>query len=175
LRINCRNAGPIAETLTLACNVRPGYSRFLHEMEGAGVDPRFWRSLEDQETLLNNAVSELRRAFHADEIVILSLNADDRSCAGLLASRAPGKYVPLRELGTTNMRGIRYASVHAFKGLEAPAIIITDIMLLDDLARALLYVGMSRARIRLILLMQETCRKEYDRMLEAGLGLNMGK
>lgn len=34
LRINCRNAGPIAETLTLACNVKPGYSRFLHDMEG---------------------------------------------------------------------------------------------------------------------------------------------
>lgn len=175
LRINCRNAGSIAETLTLACNVRPGYSRFLHEMEGAGVDPCFWGSFEDQETLLNNWVSELRRAFHADEIMILSLNADDRSCAGLLASRAPGKYVPLRELGTTNARGIRYASVHAFKGLEAPAIIITDIMLLDEQARALLYVGMSRARVRLILLMQETCRKEYDRMLEAGLGLNMGR
>lgn len=175
LRINCRNAGPIAETLTLACNVRPGYSRFLHEMEGAGVDPRFWRGHVDQETLLSNAVSELRRVYHADEIVILSLNADDRSCAGLLACRAPGKFAPLRELGTTNVRGIRYASVHAFKGLEAPAIIVTDILRLDEQVRALLYVGMSRARIRLILLMQETCRKEYDRMLEAGLGLNMGK
>ena len=175
LRVNCRNAGPIAETLTLACNVRPGYSRFLHEMEGASVDPRFWASGEEQATLLNNGVTELRRAFHAEEIVILSLNTDDRSCAGHVSSTEPGKYAPLREVGTTGVTGIRYASVHAFKGLEAPAIIVTDIMRLDEQARALLYVGMSRARIRLILLMHEACRKEYDRMLEAGLGLNMGR
>lgn len=175
LRINCRNAGPIAETLTLACNVRPGYSRFLHEMEGAGVDPRFWNGNTDQETLLNTCVTELRHAFHADEIVILSLNADDRSCAGYLASREPGKYTPLRELRVTGTGGVRYASVHAFKGLEAPAIIVTDIMQLNEQARALLYVGMSRARIRLILLMHESCRREYDRMLEVGLGLNTGR
>ena len=175
LRINCRNAGPIAETLTLACNVRPGYSRFLHDMEGAGVDPRFWSSDNEQETLLDGGISELRRAFHADEVMILSLSADERSCAGQLASREPGRYTPFRETGTSGGRGIRYASVHAFKGLEAPAIIVTDIMRLDEQARALLYVGMSRARIRLILLMHESCRKEYDRMLEAGLGLNMGR
>jgi len=63
LRVNCRNAGPIAETLTLACGVRPGYSRFLHEMEGSSVDPRFWGSGKDQEKLLNEGVSELRRNF----------------------------------------------------------------------------------------------------------------
>ncbi len=174
LRINCRNAAPIAETLTLACNVRPGYTRFLHEMEGGGVDPLFWNCGEDQEALLNSAASELRRAFHADEIVILSLNADEKSCAGHLADREPGKFLPLRQLGTTGASSICYTSVHAFKGLEAPAIILTDIMRLDEQARALLYVGMSRARVRLILLMHETCRKAYDLMLEAGLGPTVG-
>ena len=107
--------------------------------------------------------------------MILSLNADDRSCAGRLAGKGPGKYTPLRELGIAGTTGVRYVSVHAFKGLEAPAVIVTAILRLDEQNRALLYVGMSRARIRLILLMHETCRKEYDRMLEAGLGLNRGK
>lgn len=169
LRINCRNAGPIAETLTLACNVRPGYSRFLHEMEGASVHPRFWRNREIQEELLESAIVEFRRIFRIDEIVILSLNADEKSCAGHLTATEQGRFVPLREAGKSGKNSIRYASIHAFKGLEAPAIILTDIERLDEQARALLYVGMSRARIRLLLLMHENCRKEYDHMLEAGL------
>lgn len=177
LRINCRNASPIAEILTLACNVRPGYSRFLHEMEGAGVDPRFWHDDEDQERLLDDAVSELRRVFHSDEIVILSPNADERSCAGRLWGNGHGRhsYTPFRESAKHGKGGIRYISVHAFKGLEAPAIIVTDIERLDERARALLYVAMSRARIRLLLLMHENSRREYNRMLEAGLGLDQGR
>lgn len=175
LRINCRNAGPIAETLTLACNIRPGYSRFLNEMEGASVDPSFWRNCENQEEMLEVAVAELRRTFHSDEIVILSIKADEKSCVGQVAAVGHGKYIPLRESGKSGKSGIRYGSIHAFKGLEAPAIIVTDIEHLDEQARALLYVGMSRARIRLFLLMHENCRKEYDHMLEAGLGLTTGR
>ncbi|WP_168175495.1 ATP-binding domain-containing protein [Methylocaldum sp. 14B] len=174
LRVNCRNAGPIVETLTLACNVSPGYSRFLHEMEGSSVDPLFWSNAEDQCLKLDQSVAELRTIFHVNEIVVLSLNADDRSCAHKNSANQPGRYIPLRESDVPVTR-VRYASVHAFKGLEAPAIIVTDIVRLDEQSRSLLYVAMSRARIRLTLLMQEACRKEYVRMLEAGLTLSIGK
>lgn len=83
--------------------------------------------------------------------------------------------MPFRDVASPEKGGIRYVSVHAFKGLEAAGIVVTDIERMDEHARALLYVGMSRARIRLILLMHESCRKEYDRMLEAGLGLATGR
>lgn len=175
LRINCRNAAPIAETMTLACNVNPGYSRYLHEMEGAGVDPRFWSDAEDQSEKLDAVISELRHAFHTDEIIVLSLKSDDRSCAGQYSVSGQGRYAPYRESANKGKGLIRFSSVHAFKGLEAPAIIVTDIVRLDDQSRALLYVAMSRARVRLILLMQESCRKEYDHLLETGLGLNKGR
>jgi len=175
LRINCRNAGPIAETMTLACNVHPGYIKYLHEMEGASVDPRFWSDAEDQTEKLDGVISELRHAFHADEIIVLSLKSDDRSCAGRYVASGHGRYAPFRASVGIAKGSIRFSSVHAFKGLEAPAIVVTDIDRLDEQARALLYVAMSRARVRLILLMQETCRKEYDHMLETGLGLMKGK
>lgn len=177
LRINCRNAGPIVETLTLACSINPGYSRFLHEMEGASVDPRFWRGEGGQESLLRDVYRELRAMFNADEIAILSLAADDRSCASRLAGEMPGMLTPCRATGALAgaAAGSCHATVHAFKGLEAPAIVITDILRLDELTRALLYVGMSRARIRLVLLLHESCRRDYDRMLEAGLHRNTGR
>lgn len=175
LRVNCRNAGPIAEILTLACNVKPGYSRFLHELEGASVDPLFWKNEQDQRRLLDDSVGELRKLLNPDEIVVLSLNADDKSCAGGAAANGRHRLVPFRDITSAEKGGVRYVSVHAFKGLEAAGIVVTDIACMDEHARALLYVGMSRARIRLVLLMHESCRKEYDRMLEAGLGLATGR
>lgn len=171
LRVNCRNAGPIAETLTLACNVHPGYSRFLHEMEGAGVDPYFWTDMADQQAKLDNAVSELRQGFSPADIVVLSLCADEKSCAALCNEKRHGRYVSMRDAAPG---GIRFATIHAFKGLEAPAIIVTDVEPLDQHAQAMLYVAMSRARIRLILLMHSSCRRKYDEMLEAGLRTGTG-
>lgn len=174
LRVNCRNAGPIAEILTLACNVKPGYSRFLHDTEGASVDPLFWSDQQGQQRMLDYALSELRKVLHPDEIVVLSLNADEKSCAAELSAAGRNRLVPFREVDRPEKGCIRYVSVHAFKGLEAAGIVITDIERLDEHARSLLYVGMSRARVRLVLLMHEDCRKEYDRMLEAGLALTTG-
>lgn len=174
LRVNCRNARPITDTLVLACHIHPGYSRYLHEMEGAGVNPVFWRNPEDQYLRLEECVKELRKTFRGDEIVILSLNSDQRSCTFGLAERQPGKYTALRE-NRTVATGVRYASVHAFKGLESPAIIVTDIERLDRQTMDLLYVAMSRARVRLYLLMQEECRKDYNKILEDGLRIAMEK
>jgi hypothetical protein len=171
LRVNCRNAGPIAETLTLACNVYPGYSRFLREMEGAGVDPRFWADMADQQTKLENAVSLLRQDFSPADIVVLSLCADDKSCATQCNEKRHGRYVSMREAAPDR---IRFSTIHAFKGLEAPAIIVTDVQHLDQHAQAMLYVAISRARVRLILLMHSSCRRKYDEMLEAGLRTGRG-
>lgn len=171
LRINCRNAGPIAETLTLACNVHPGYSRFLHEMEGAGVDPYFWTDMADQQAKLDSAVSVLRQGFSPEDIVVLSLCADEKSCAAQFNEKRHNRYVPMRDSAPG---GIRFATIHAFKGLEAPAIIVTDVEHLDQHAQAMLYVAMSRARVRLILLMHSSCRRKYDEMLEAGLRAGTG-
>ncbi|MBS0542643.1 MAG: NERD domain-containing protein [Proteobacteria bacterium] len=174
LRINCRNAGPIAEILTLACSIKPGYSRFLHDMDGASVNPRFWSDGQGQQRLLDDALSELRKALDPEEIAVLSLSADEKSCAAELPAGGRNRLVPFREVGRSQKGCVRYASVHAFKGLEAAGVVITDIERMDEHARALLYVGMSRARVRLVLLMHEDCRAEYDRMLEAGLALTTG-
>jgi hypothetical protein len=56
-------------------------------------------------------------------------------------------------------RRTRYCSIYRFKGLEAPAVIITDVTDLDDpAARSLLYVGCTRALHRLVILAREPLR-----------------
>jgi superfamily I DNA/RNA helicase len=171
LRINCRNAEPIANTVSVVCGLRPGYKRVLHEMEGAEVDPMFYGSPANQVSILRETVEALKRQFDPSEIVILSMHSDQTSCARFAAADCPGLFLePIKE--QRSAKSISYASVHAFKGLEAPAIVLTDIDNLDDgRSQSLLYVGMSRARVRLVILMNEGCRRSYDRILDRGLQL----
>lgn len=169
LRINCRNAEPIAETLAITCGLDPGYKRVLHDIEGSEVDPLFYSSAEGQEKQLAFAIEDLKQAFNEGEIMVLSMRNNEHSCAGKISAETFGiKLAPIREV--RDIHTVPFSSIHAFKGLEAPAVIITDIdNLEDEKARALLYVGMSRARIRLFLLMNEKCRSNYSRILDAGL------
>jgi hypothetical protein len=175
LRINCRNAEPIAETLAITSGLVPGYKRVLHDNEVSDVDPLFYSSAVDQVKQLADAISSLKETFKAGEIMILSMRSDESSCAGSASVDSAGvRLAPIRQV--RDSQTIPFSSIHAFKGLEAPAVIITDIdNLNDEKSRALLYVGMSRARIRLFMLMHASCRASYDRILDAGLEMSSRK
>lgn len=57
---------------------------------------------------------------------------------------------------------LQFSTIHAFKGLEAPAVIVTDLdqAATTDIFDALLYVGLTRATDRLIALVEaNTLRK----------------
>jgi hypothetical protein len=170
LRINCRNATRIAEAVTITSGMSPGYSRILNTADSADVEPVFYRSPSDQGELLLATIAKLLKSFAPSEIVVLSMRADASSCAARQARDQTGwRFASYRE-EAGNGASIRYSSVHAFKGLEAAAVLLTDIEgIEDDQAKALLYVGMSRARIRLHVLMHERLRSSYDSMLDAGL------
>ena len=65
---------------------------------------------------------------------------------------------------------ITYSTVHSFKGLENSYIILTDISSInDDEFKSLLYVGMSRAKVGLIVLLNERSRRDYNELLKKGL------
>lgn len=176
LRINCRNATRIAEAVTITSGLSPGYSRVLNEAESADVEPAFYRSASHQGELLLSTIASLLKSFVPAEIVVLSMRADASSCVARLAREQAGwHFASYREEPAEGV-SIRYASVHAFKGLEAPAIVLTDIEGIgDEQAKALLYVGMSRARVALHVLMNERLRSSYDAMLTAGLKAALGR
>ena len=170
LRINCRNATRIAEAVTITSGMSPGYSRILNTADSADVEPVFYRSPSHQGDLLLATIAKLLKSFAPTEIVVLSMRADASSCAARQVRDQTGwRFASYRE-EPVDGASIRYSSVHAFKGLEAAAVVLTDIEgIEDDQAKALLYVGMSRARIRLHVLMHERLRSSYDSMLDAGL------
>ena len=173
LRINCRNAETIAETLTFTSGLTPGYKKILNDIEVSDVTPYFYSSEEEQRLLLLNLLTEAKKIYKAQEMIILSMNDDLKSCAGSL-TKSNLNLEPIRSNGSAN--SISYGSVHSFKGLEAPFVILTDIESLNyERDRSLLYIGMSRARIVLYILMHENCRKRYLEMLDLGFALSVGK
>jgi superfamily I DNA/RNA helicase len=169
LRINCRNVRTIADAVTLASGLVPGYSKMLQDTDAADVEPVFYRSAQHQVDQLGAILGRLTRKFSADQITVLSMRSDSAACAATAAGALQGvRLVPFRSERTTQP-SIRFASVHSFKGLESGAVVLTDIDSLDDeQARSLLYVGMTRARLALVLLMAERVRKRYDALLMEG-------
>jgi len=164
LKVNCRNAVQISETFTLACNVRPRYEKCLDDNVEGGVELLFWDDGEHQVRLLQDALQRLKSVFSVAEIMVLSMRADDKSCA----SNTLSGLEPLRSVGNKAITKVRYTSVAAFKGLEAMAVIVTDILSLEEVNLPLLYIAMSRAKLRLILMMHSSCRQAYNQLLKAG-------
>ena len=60
-----------------------------------------------------------------------------------------------------------FATVQSYKGMESNYVMITDVEdLSSEIAKSLMYVGMSRARYGLILLISETRQNQYYEILK---------
>ncbi len=151
LYANCRNPRPIADRVTAWIKPDPGYTRVLRE-EGFGPPQLLpYQDLEEQVELLADALAELeKRGIALDDIVVLSARAKD-ACALRLGAPWAERLTPIEE---SQPGKVRYTTIHKFKGLEAPVVVLTDLdakRLKGD--RGLLYVGMTRALDRLVMLM----------------------
>lgn len=151
---NCRNTPRIAEAVSMITG-SPRYSRIMRPDNG--VEPRtiVYRSQDEQIRRLSQALEELRaEGFANDEIVILS-----KSSQGAAESLPEAWSRALQPLGAGDCRRIRAGTIHAFKGLEAPAVLVTDIDQVGDPADdSLLYVALSRATDRLTVFVEESAR-----------------
>ena len=130
----------------------PGYKRYRREDDGAQPQYYWYRVADEQEAKALEAVRDLRAdGYGLDEIVLLS----PRRAGSLAATASDGwlRQILALEDGSKPRKGrLRYTTIHAFKGLEAPAVVLTDI---NDAEApgfdALLYVGATRATDRLAL------------------------
>lgn len=155
LTVNCRNLPRIGTVVQRLSHMTPGYRRFRRDDDGADPDFIPVARGQDQSAELAEAVRALReQGYSLDEIVVLSPLR-----VGSTAETTTDPW--LRQIlhqadGQAPRPGqLRYSTIHAFKGLDAPAAIITD---LDDETapnfESLLYVGMTRATDRLTALIE---------------------
>ena len=168
LRDNCRNTFPIARSIELLCAPDPGYKEILHRGDAPKTEVCFYSDFAKQQRQLATELRQLLEIFAPADIVVLSTRKEKQSVAASLASVGEIWLQPLT--GRTDNDGIRFGSIHAFKGLDAAAVVITDIgSIKSDHEQSLLYVGMSRARQRLTLLLDEACRPDYRTAIENSL------
>ena len=155
---NCRNLPRIGYQVNLLSHLQPGYQKFRRLDDG--VDPEFrqYQAGQDQSALLATALRGIKdEGYELNEIVVLSPVRESSAAA---TATDPWLRQILKPADGLQARPgqVHYSTIHAFKGLEAPAVIVTD---LDETATtdsfdSLLYVGLTRATDRLIAFIEAT-------------------
>lgn len=172
LRTNCRNTKPIGEETSLLSGFET--PPFLpSKIEGLPVDYYFYKDEAEKIQKLEKILQQIHHQnISSANITILSPNKFDSAGVAKLKS----KHFQIHDITkyrTTFVSPdtITFSTIHSFKGLENSYIILIDISRLDnDEFRSFLYVGMSRARVGLCLLLAEQSKKDYDTLLKKRLG-----
>ncbi|WP_457100158.1 AAA family ATPase [Microbacterium sp. P5_E9] len=150
LNTNCRNRrdiGAWAEHASGRDGLCATYRRDGYD-ENAVTVQRFG-SREDEIGLLDAAVRQLRsEGYGPKDVVIL---APFRDSAALRSMER--KLVSTLGSGIRDASYVRWGTIHEFKGMEAPAVILTDISgQRSDRMLDLIYAGATRATDRLVVL-----------------------
>jgi hypothetical protein len=172
LTINCRNTRPIGKQTALLSGFE--VSPFLPtKVDGLPVDYHFYHNPAGAVGKLTNLLLDFKQqTIPARLITILSPYRLENSCVAALDKHT----FKIDDL--TEKRGpfaaskhITFSTIHSFKGLENTYIILADITRLNDPEfQSLLYVGMSRARAGLSVLIHEHARKSYEQLLAKSVG-----
>ncbi|KAF0237524.1 MAG: NERD and DEXDc domain [Prolixibacteraceae bacterium] len=166
LRINCRNTKEIGEETSLISGFeKPPF--LLEYLEGLPVAYHFYRDEAHQKQILNEQLKKVAdEGLPLNEMVILSPKKLENSCVKSLPDYSIKEIKTANEVSATQ-KYFGFATVQSYKGMEGNYILITDIEdLSSEVAKSLLYVGMSRARYGLILLISEAIQRQYCEILQ---------
>ncbi len=165
LRDNCRNTPRMVELVHLLGRLSPGYSRILRPDDGRAHQILFHHGEDEQHEHLAASLKALRsEGFAAHEIVVLSPRSSDACAASQLSAGPPSGF--LAPFDRPARGAARFGSIHAFKGMEAPVVILTDIdEILGSKASALFYVGITRTTGRLVILADVRVKQQLARIL----------
>jgi hypothetical protein len=160
LRINCRNTPRIATLSQLLGKLAPNYSRVLRPDDRIEPAISYYATPSQQRKELASMLERLHReSFAGDDIVILSPKAESRCAAARIAEKPwAGQLAPFEQAAPGQ---IRYTTIQSFKGLDSPAIVVTDIEhLAGELFSSLFYVATTRALERLCITVHETAKPD---------------
>lgn len=148
---NCRNLPRIGYQVNLFSGLNPGYRRFRRQDDG--VDPTFFAykdSSEQQGRLVATLRTLKNEGYDLNEVVVLS-PLRDTSTANLVTDPWLSQVLQPMDGRAAKPGKVRFGTIHAFKGLDAPAVVVTD---LDQASAAnfesILYVALTRATDRLV-------------------------
>ncbi len=153
LRINCRNTVEICDDINLVTDSRMKYNP-VKSVNGPKPEWDKWTDHEDEKKKLTEKIDALiKSGVSPSQIVILSPVKYEHSVASKVHQYEISMYTPEKK------NGLSFSTIHSFKGLESPFIILTDIDTVSD--KRLMYVAMSRARYGLYVLAGDEAVNEY--------------
>lgn len=161
LTTNCRNTREISHEAEMLS--RPEVTASAR-VSGSPVDYRWYASEGDQVRHINEIVTGLLASgVDGSRVAILSARSLAKSVLRTRLAFGTCRQGDGQPAGKT---GVRLSTISAFKGLEADFVVLVDIEELEsDWWRSILYVGMSRARTQLFVLMPKHCRPSYEAQL----------
>ena len=174
LTLNCRNTRPIAFQTAVVSSAR---RRIKARVDGKPVRFTQYRKAPGWVSPLERVVEDLRREQvppGSISVLLTKKPSDDEQKAlqrlGLV--QLTEEHVPA--LGTSTLTEITWSTVSGFKGLENDVVVLVGVKDIDDdWHQGIAYVGMSRARTGLHVIIREDCdekRRERERELAEGRG-----
>ena len=167
LRKNCRNTRQIASAITYTTNIP-----LPTKANAYGPVPviKEYRSKEEEFYILEKTIQELRNGgLKSSEIAILSKHTEKSPYNCMYGRRFAFETGVLRTGGRIwemKKNDVFFSTISAFKGLEAKAVIITDMEHFSDQeSRLLNYVGMSRACVLLYLFYSKEADEDRRKVL----------
>ena len=164
LRVNCRNTPRVAEFVHLLGGLNPQYSKVRRPDDQ--IEPSIvpYKSEDQQgEKLVQTIGKLLQEGFGGSDIVVLSPKSDQDSISSKISSN-DFLLCPIKQKTTKNDVG--FCTIHSFKGLEAPTIIVTDIDEVESAKSAsLFYIAITRSVERLVIFVSDKARKEMVNIL----------
>lgn len=161
LFINCRNSKHIATDTAKVSGFNRAPSRPKND-EGTEVSFGYYNKVADQADVVKAEIGKLlKTGLKYGDIVVLSTRRLNAS--GVLGADSSGSFdlVDVTENETIKLqpKQVAFSTVHAFKGMEATAVIVCDIESVNtDEARSIVYVAMSRAKSHLVVLANNKLR-----------------
>lgn len=173
---NCRNTKNIGEeTAAVSGFVKPPFR--LTAIDGIPVDYQFYSDEVDQTVRIEKLLKKLTtEGVPAQRITVLSPKKTDDSCFPELRKLSSINVEQVSDLffSDKNADTVTFTTIHSFKGLENAVIILTDVEdLTNEKAKSILYVGMSRAKQRLYMILSEKLREQYQFLLNEKLRANV--
>lgn len=171
LAINCRNTKRIALQTDLMCGFA-GTRVSEKQPEGDPVEIFFANDRSTVKTL-EKILATLRKAGHRPfHVVILGPRRFQNS---VLAGHATVAGWRVRELAVAGSDDIAYSTIHSFKGLERPIVIVIEVGSANmPETDSLLYVAMSRARARLFVICRDDARAVIEKRMAEGIAALSG-
>ncbi len=168
---NCRNQKRLAETIEWISNLKPPYTSYL--IDDLGEDHfslKTYEDKKDQNRQVMRLLDTLKRRHNKENIILLS--PIKNSCGKALSKKYQKKYYEYGEELKYQSQGIAYSTIHSFKGLERAIVILTDFDTVNsDRDRALIYVGLSRAKLKAYFFCQTKAKSHFQQALRNYQGI----